>query len=88
MKKSGSVNETDVLASAFENFIISLFIMATIGLSLFLPSLAMAVRSYQDAGLWGHRNNKYLTTKRGKCNIHVFDICDRVTVLYFDSVTN
>ena len=45
--------------------------------------------------LWGisialqlHRNNKYLTTKRRKCNIHIFDIRDRVTVLYFDSVTN
>ncbi|MCT3126599.1 hypothetical protein EFO21_13950, partial [Lactococcus lactis] len=50
---SGSANETDFLASTFESFIIPLFIMAIIGISLFLPSLAMAVRRYRDAGLRG-----------------------------------
>ena len=53
MSISGSANETDVLASTFESFIIPLFIMAIIGISLFLPSLAMAVRRYRDAGLRG-----------------------------------
>ena len=53
MSISGSANETDFLASTFESFIIPLFIMAIIGISLFLPSLAMAVRRYRDAGLRG-----------------------------------
>ena len=53
MSISGGANETDVLASTFESFIIPLFIMAIIGLSLFIPSLAMAVRRYRDTGLRG-----------------------------------
>ena len=35
MSISGSANETDFLASTFESFIIPLFIMAIIGISLF-----------------------------------------------------
>lgn len=53
MSVSAGANEADIFSSVLGNFIIPLLIMAIVWLALFLPSLAMAVRRYRDAGLRG-----------------------------------
>ena len=47
------VNESDVFSSMLGTAIIPLIIMLIVSLALFLPSLAMSVRRYRDAGLRG-----------------------------------
>lgn len=53
MSVSAGANEADVFSSVLGSFIIPVLIMAIVWLALFLPSLAMAVRRYRDAGLRG-----------------------------------
>ncbi|MGL9915216.1 hypothetical protein IGI95_002650 [Enterococcus sp. DIV0784] len=53
MSISGGANESDVFTSILGSFIIPLMILVIAWLALFLPSLAMAVRRYRDAGLRG-----------------------------------
>ncbi|MFK4844112.1 DUF805 domain-containing protein, partial [Lactococcus petauri] len=49
----GMTTDSDIFNSMFGTVIIPLIIMLILSLALFLPSLAMAVRRYRDAGLRG-----------------------------------
>lgn len=53
VSNSGMTTDSDIFNSMFGTVIIPLIIMLILSLALFLPSLAMAVRRYRDAGLRG-----------------------------------
>lgn len=53
MSISGGADSVDVIASTFKYSLIPILIMGIIWLGLFLPSFAMEVRRFRDAGLRG-----------------------------------